>query len=241
MFNGCVRGVLLLCLGLSIAGCGSPSGLDSIQVTPSTQSVTIGQTTQFTANGTYGNGRRPTVKNITSSVSWASSTPSVATVNASGVATAMGAGTTTITANATAFNGDVSSSATLTVTGSGGTGGSGTLLSLTIIPSSLGVNYLQGTGQFLAIGTFSTVPTTRDLTNSPMLKWISSFPTLFPVNTNTAGNIGASGGIVTAVGSGGTTITAEATSADGTVQTAEATFNCPLGSPEPAPNTRFML
>ena len=236
MFNRCFRGVLLLCLALPIASCGNPMGLDSVQVSPATQSLTIGQTAQFTANGTYGNGSRPTVKNITSMVTWTSSTPSVATVNASGVATAVGAGSTTITASTTAFNGDISSSGALTVTGSGGTSGSGTLLALTIIPSSISVGSLYETGQFLAIGTFSTVPTTRDLTNSPMLTWLSSEPNYFPVNTNSAGNPGATAGIVTAYSAGGAAITAEATSTDGTVQTATATFDCPLVLPNP-PNT----
>jgi hypothetical protein len=39
------------------------------------------------------------------------------------------------------------------------------LLSLTIIPSAITVGNLQDTGQFLAIGTFSTAPYVRDLTN----------------------------------------------------------------------------
>ncbi len=55
------------CLVLFFAGCGNPSGLDSIQVTPATQSLTVGQTAQFTAVGTYGNANHPSTKNITSS------------------------------------------------------------------------------------------------------------------------------------------------------------------------------
>ncbi len=55
------------------------------------------------------------------------------------------------------------------------------LLSLTIIPSSTyGPDNLQGTGQFLAIGTYATPPYVRDLTNSPNLTWISSFPSDLP-------------------------------------------------------------
>jgi hypothetical protein len=108
------------------------------------------------------------------------------------------------------------------------------LLSLTIIPSSLTVLNLQGTGQFLAIGTYATAPYVRDLTNSPNLTWISAFPNIFPVNSNTGGNSGASAGIVTAYGSGGTTIIAEAKNpVDGTIQTATAQFNCPLVLPNP--------
>ena len=219
-------------LVLLLAGCGT-KGLNSIQVTPATQSLTVGQTAQFTAVGTYGNASHPSTQNITSTVAWSSSTPSIATVSASGVATAVAAGTTIITASATAFNGPTSSSATLVVTGTGVTTTSGNLLSLTIIPSSITVGNLQDTGQFLAIGTFSSAPTVRDLTNSPAVTWISAEPSVFPVNTNTAGNMGATAGIVTAYGSGSGVITAELKGSDGTLQLASANFNCPLLLPTP--------
>ncbi len=418
----------LVCLGLSIIGCGN-SGLDSIQVTPATQALTVGQTAQFIAEGTYGNSQHTSTQNITTGVTWISSAPAVATVNSAGIATAVGAGSTTITASAAAYNGPASSSSVLTVTGSsggiaggsitsmtiipgsqavsapaqttqflaigttssgatvnltnqvawsssssqiatvgattglatavgqgtstitalytnsaGGTVVTGTasfivsggttekftavsltpgaqslsasgqtgqfiaigtfganglqtnvtsspqitwissvptiasvstsglvtglsagstnitaqlanpdgtvvsnsaavtvsltaapepLLSLTIIPSVISVDNLQDTGQFLAIGTFSTVPYVRDLTNSPTLQWFSSFPNYFPVNTNSGGNSGASAGIVTAYYWGSATIIAEATSTDGSIQTATATFNCPLELPNP--------
>ncbi len=116
----CVQALLLLCLGSTLAGCGNPSGLDSVQVTPTSQSLAVGQTSQFTAYGTFGNAARPTKQNITSTVTWSSATPGVATVSATGMVAAVSAGTTTITAEATAFNGLVSSSAQLTVTGAGG-------------------------------------------------------------------------------------------------------------------------
>ena len=52
-------------------------------------------------------------------------------------------------------------------------------------------------------------------------------PGNFPVNTNTAGNPGATAGVVTAYEAGSATIIAEAKSSlDGTVQTASATFVC---------------
>jgi hypothetical protein len=238
MFARCgIRGLLLLCLGSfgsTLIGCAN-TGLDSVQVTPTTQALTVGQTAQFTATGTYGNAKHLSTQNITSLVTWTSSTPSVATVSASGVATAVSAGSTIITANATGFAGPVSSTATLTVTGAGGGGPAGGdhILSLTIIPSSITVGNLQDTGQFLAIGTFSTAPTVRDLTNSPTLSWISSVPSVFPVNTATTGTIGATAGIVTAYGNGGAVIIAKETSADGAIQTATANFNCPLILPTP--------
>jgi hypothetical protein len=222
----------LLFSALLITGCGS-SGLNSVRVTPTSQSVTAGQTAQFTAIGTYGNAKHSTTQDITSTVTWTSSVPAVATVTASGVATGVTAGTTTITAGATAFNGSISSSATLVVTGTGGGSGGGQILSLTIIPSSITVGNLQDTGQFLAIGTFSTAPTVRDLTNSPTLTWISANPNIFPVNNTTKGSLGATAGTVTAYGSGGSVITAEATNSDGSIQTATTTFNCPLILPNP--------
>ncbi|MGH9615286.1 MAG: Ig-like domain-containing protein [Acidobacteriaceae bacterium] len=214
-----------------VSGCGT-KGLNSVQVTPATQSVAVGQTAQFTAVGTYGNASRPSTQDITSSVTWTSSVPAVATINASGVATGVSGGTSTITASATGFNGPVSSSATLVVAGAGGSG-AGQLLSVTIIPSSISVGNLQDTGQFLAIGTYSAAPTVRDITNSPTVTWISAAPSVFPVNNNTSGSLGATAGIVTAYGSGGAVITVEAMSNDGSIQTNTATFNCPLVLPNP--------
>jgi uncharacterized protein YjdB len=117
MLDRCVRGIVLFCLGSALVGCGNPSGLDSVQVTPSSQSLAVGQTAQFTAIGTFGNANHPTTQNITSTVTWSSTNSSVATVSPAGLVTAVSAGTTTINAAATAFNGPVSSSAAITVTG----------------------------------------------------------------------------------------------------------------------------
>src|SRR5271154_5749193 len=111
----CVLGLSLVCLALSIAGCAA-SGLDAIQISPTTQALTVGQTAQFIAAGTYGNSKKSTTQNITTGVNWISSAPAVATINASGLATAVGAGSTTITASAASFNGTTTSTAVLTVT-----------------------------------------------------------------------------------------------------------------------------
>jgi Bacterial Ig-like domain (group 2) len=235
----CVRGLLLLCLGTSLVGC-SNQGLDSVKVAPATQSLTVGQTAQFTATGTYGNGSHLSTQDITSLVTWTSNAPSVATISATGVATAVGAGTTTITATASGFNGPVSSSATLTVTGTGGTGGSsgGNILSLTIIPSGIVFGSLTQSGQFLAIGTFSTAPTVRDLTNS--VKWLTSEPNKFPVTNyslTVPGTGTQNGGVVSAYGSSvgnvGATITAEAMDSSGSIATATAGVGCPFALATP--------
>jgi hypothetical protein len=155
--------------------------------------------------------------------------------------TAVAAGTATITAGATAFNGDVSSSATLTVTAStGGTAGGsgGSILSLTIIPSGIVFGTLGDSGQFLAIGTFSTSPTVRDLTNS--VTWLTSEPNKFPITNYGNGAPGGgteNGGVVSAyeasVGNVGATITAEATDSNGSIATATAGVGCPYVLPNP--------
>jgi uncharacterized protein YjdB len=219
----CVRGLSLLCLGISLIGCTNPQGLDSVQVTPGTQALTVGQTAQFTAVGTYGNGNHLSTQTITSLVTWTSSAPSVATVSTSGVATAVGAGTTTITASSTAFNGPTSSSATLTVTGSSGGGvAGGSIASIAIIPGTQSVASPTQTSQFIAIGTTSSGATVN-LTNQ--VAWSSS-------STQIA-TIGATTGLATAVGQGSDTITAiYNNSAGGTVVTGTATFIVTGGTTE---------
>jgi hypothetical protein len=238
MYAARSRALLLLCAAAAVVGCSNPSGLDTVQVSPTSQSLAVGQTVQFTATGTYGNSNHSSTQNITGGVTWTSSIPSVATISSSGVATAVGAGTTTITANATAYNGPVSSSSVLTVTGPiSGTGGSGgSILSLTIIPSSVVFGSLGESAQLLAIGTFSTAPTVRDLTNS--VTWLTSGPNQYPVtNNSSAAPTGGSqnGGVVSAYvassGSVGAVITAEATDSNGSIATATTSVGCPLVLP----------
>jgi uncharacterized protein YjdB len=213
----CVLGLSLVCLALSLAGCAS-SDLNSVQVSPANQALTVGQTVQFSAVGTYGNAKHPSTQNITSTVTWTSSVPSVATVNAAGVATAVGAGTTTITASATAYSGHVSSSGTLAVTGSSGGAAGGSIASLAIIPGSQSVASPPQTSQFLAIGTTSSGATVN-LTNQ--VAWSSSSAQI--------ATIGAATGLATAVGKGVATITA-IYSSGGTAVTGTATFTVTGGT-----------
>jgi hypothetical protein len=209
---------------------GTSEALTALTITPSAQAVSAsGQQAQFIALGTSGN--TGLEEDETNSVQWISSIPTVASIGATtGLVTGVSAGTSTITALYTNSDSSVvSATATVTVTS---TSAPEPLLSLTIIPSGITVGNLQDTGNFLAIGTFSDVPYVRDLTNS--VTWLSSEPDVFPVNTNsTPSNPGDPGGIVTAYGNGSATIIAEATSTDGTIQTATATFNCPLVLPNP--------
>jgi 6-phosphogluconolactonase (cycloisomerase 2 family) len=69
--------------------------LVSIAVTPTGASISVGQTQQYTATGTFSDSSTQT---LTSGLTWASSSTSIATINSSGLATGVAAGTTNITA-----------------------------------------------------------------------------------------------------------------------------------------------
>ena len=210
----------------------------AVSIVPGSQSVSAsGQTGQFIALATSGStGLEEDVTN-SPQMTWLSSIPSVATIttglgSGNGVATGVSLGTSTITAELKNPDGSlVSTSSTVDVTNAPAPE---PLLSLQIIPGTITVGNLLDNGQFLAIGTYSTPPTVRDLTNS--VEWLTSAPSVFPVNTNGTGvpSGGANAGIVTAYGNGGATIIAEATDPQtGSIQTATATFNCPLVLPTP--------
>jgi uncharacterized protein YjdB len=70
--------------------------MTSITITPSDPSVALGGSQQFTATGNFSDG---STENLTTQVSWASSSVNVATIDARGLANAAGTGTTTITAS----------------------------------------------------------------------------------------------------------------------------------------------
>jgi len=216
--------LLLIALVLPIAGCTS-SQVDSLAVSPTSQSLSVGQTVQFTATGTtgHGSGHPSTTSDDTDSVTWTSSVPAVASVSSTGLATALTAGTTTITASMNGYTGTITASATVTVTASSssGTGGSsGTVSSLTIIPSSQSVSLPGETTQFIAIGTTSTSATVN-LTNQ--VSWSSS-------STQIA-TIGASTGLATALTQGTVAIIALYTSGGSTIA-GTGTFTVSNGSTE---------
>jgi hypothetical protein len=209
----------------TVAG-GTAEQYTAVTILPGAQVLSSGQTSQFIALATSGStGLQINVTN-SPQITWSSSIPTIATVNGSGLAKGAAAGTSTILAELANPDGSVvSATATVTVIVAAAPE---PLLSLSILPNSITVGNLQDTGQFLAIGTYSTVPYVRDLTNSPSLVWISDEPSVFPVSTNSGGGSGASAGLVTAYGAGNAVIIAEATSSDGTIQTATATFTCTM-------------
>ena len=194
------RLLFVIGLVLPIAGCTNPLAV-SVSISPTSQSIGVGQTAQFTALGTYGHGSNhpSSQQDLTDAVTWTSSVPGVATISATGVATGVSAGTTTITASINGFTGVVSATASLTVTGGSGGGvppGSA-VASLAVIPSAQSVSSPTQTAQFLAIGT-TTTGQTANLTNA--VTWSSS--------SQQIATIGAATGLATAVGQGTVTITA---------------------------------
>lgn len=95
---------LLLLLGcLALAGCGESGNpkpfqvpaLQSLAVTPSSATLTVGETRALAVSGSYADGSTET---LTTRVAYSSSAAGVATVSSAGVVTAVAAGTATITA-----------------------------------------------------------------------------------------------------------------------------------------------
>lgn len=88
---------------------GTTATLTSIAVTPSSPSITQGNTVQFNATGSYSDG---TTRDISSSVSWTTSNAGIAAISNGGLATGAGAGTVTIKA----ISGDIFGTRALIVT-----------------------------------------------------------------------------------------------------------------------------
>lgn len=215
-----LRVLVAACVLLPIAGCNN-SIVGSITVSPTAQSLSVGQTVQFKATGIFPHRTASsTSEDFTNLVTWTSSVPAIATVNSSGLATALSAGTTTITATTSGYSGTLTATATVTVTGLGsGTGTVANVSSLAVIPSSQSVSSPGQTGQFIAIGTTSSGATVN-LTNQ--VAWNSSSAQIATIN---------SAGLATAVGQGSATITALYTNANGgSTVTATATFTVTSGT-----------
>lgn len=161
--------------------------LRSIAVTAAKPSIAKGQTDAFTATGTYSDN---STQDITNSVAWSSSDPSIATVsNASGsrgLAQGVAPGNATITAT----QGSLSGSLVLRVTAA-------VLTQLSVTPKT--VSLAKGTGQQYAATAIFSDNSTQDVTAAT--SWSSSDPTVATIAT---GN--SSAGLAQAVGVGSATI-----------------------------------
>jgi trimeric autotransporter adhesin len=155
----------------------SSATLSSLSVTPTTATIASGTTQQFTATGTPSDG---STQNLTNSVTWSSSLQSVATINASGLAT----GVTVITATV----GSTTATATLTVSAA-------TVVSLQLSPASATLP-TGSTQQLTGTATFSNT-TSQNVTSS--CTYTTSKAAVATVNTS---------GLVQGVSAGSATITA---------------------------------
>jgi hypothetical protein len=172
-----------------------PPVLVSLVISPNSASVAAGRTQPFTATGTYTDGSS---QNLTNSVSWSSSLPAVAGVNAAGLATGLTQGTTNIIGSM----GIINASATLTVTAP-------LLVSISVSPATASIP--DGTSQqFSATGTYSD-GSTQDLTSGAT--WTSSAPGVATVGAT---------GLATGAGIGNATITATSGAISGTAALAVA-------------------
>jgi hypothetical protein len=197
-------------LSLALVQCGHPSHLFTMQVSPQTAAMTsFGETVQFKALGTYLTGNASGVQDVTNQVTWASSDANVATINPSGLATAVAAGSTTITASMQSSSGGlVTATAALTVSA---TVAPRDLTSITVIPGGqIGapgeMATLGESTQFIAIGNYSGSPATVDLTDQ--VAWQSSDVKVATINA---------AGLAIGNNVGTTTITARATAKSGAI------------------------
>jgi uncharacterized protein YjdB len=157
----------------------------ALSVTPTNPTTVLGVTLPFTATATLSN---DTSLLVTASASWVTSNASVATVTAGGIATPAKAGSATITAS---YLG-VSGGSVLTVSAA-------TLSSIHITPSPVSVAK-AGSAQLAATGAYSD-GSSYDLTQ--VATWLSSSPTIATVS-----NASGSQGLLTALATGSTNVTA---------------------------------
>jgi virginiamycin B lyase len=169
---------------LDVNGSPTPT-LRSITVIPASPSIAVGATQQFTATGIFSDN---STQILTSQVTWASATPTVATISPTGLARAVATGTSSITAS---LNG-VTGATLLTVTPTP----TPTLQSITVTPANPSIT-VGATQQFTAFGTFSD-NSTQNLTSQ--VTWASATPSVTTISTNT--------GLATAVAAGTSSITA---------------------------------
>ena len=169
----------------------TPAMLESIAISPVTSSIALGTFQQYNAIGTYSDN---STLDISDSVTWSSTSLSIAVISnaggeTNGLATSTGVGSTTIKATSGSI---VSDSVTLTVT-------SATLQSITVTPTNTTIAR-KSTRQFTATGIFSD-GSVQDLTTAAT--WSSSATTVAVIS-----NESNSKGLATGVGIGSATITA---------------------------------
>src|SRR2546426_313895 len=160
--------------------------LAQVVETPSTTSVSVGRTAQFSAYGKTKNG-----DSIAVSVTWSSTNPAVAAVSSSGLMTGMAAGSATITATSQ----NKSGTATATVTNV-------PVASVTVSPA---------TASLMVGATTQLTATPKDLNGTALTGRTVTWAT-----SNAAVALVSASGLVTGVAAGAATITATSEGKSGT-------------------------
>ncbi|HEY7354195.1 MAG TPA: Ig-like domain-containing protein [Terriglobales bacterium] len=165
--------------------------LSSIAIGPQDQTISVQQTLQMSATGTYSDG---STKDLTGQVNWSSDTTSCATVNANGLVSPVKGVTGICSTTITAASGTVSgATATVNVT-------QGTPLSIQLTASTTNPQ-ANSTVTFTAKATFPGSSTPQDITSS--VTWsVSDTTNLTLTNGSGTGTLSA--------GSTGLTITVQA-------------------------------
>jgi hypothetical protein len=208
--------LLVLPLLFSLAGCSSLKTIGILPAAGSAVLTAVGQTVQFSAYGESVMGSNaPTTSNITTSVTWTVSNPSVATINANGIATAVGAGYTEIYATS---DGIVATS-DLTVTIASSTSGGSSTPYIDITPATATETFLGETTQFAATGSLTGTGSAQNLT--AQVQWTSSNAQVATISSS---------GLASAVGSGTTTIIAQS---GGVIATASITVTTNVAANTP--------
>ncbi len=209
-------GVILLTSLLGGTGCGLSYSLTGIYVEPGTGLTCLvpGVMAQFYAYGTYTEGGHTTeTKDLTDSVTWATTIPAVATINTSGVVTGEGGGTTPIVATTQGEFGNLTNYSSVEVMPGGCNVTSSLRPALKVIPGSQAMT----TGDKerpLAIAFNSDNGKATDETST--VTWTSSDVKVATVDAT---------GLITAVGAGDATITATGKTANGEVVSATQTVH----------------
>ena len=168
---------------LLICGCFSgqffrgSDDLISMTLSPANASIQVGSSEQFSSSGTFGD---YSTADVTARTTWSSSDPSIATIDAGGLATGISFGTVKITGTSTPYT----LNATLTVSSSGKS-----LSSLAVTPSSVSIAVGE-TQQFTATGTYSDGSTTV-ITNA--VTWSSSNPSTATITSTGQASATAAG------------------------------------------------
>ena len=163
--------------------------LSSISLTPAKAKFAEGTTLQLKAVGKFSDG---STQDLTSAVTWKSSSISVLAVSSSGLADAHNSGTATVTASLTVPSGTISGTSALTVSLVGTSSVAITPAASTIAPGA--------TQRFKATATFSD-KTTQDVTS--LVQWGSADASVATIRT-----FGSSAGLATAAAAGSSTIAA---------------------------------